>query len=298
MPAYGRFPSCQFVAVQNRYFLIDCGEGAQMQLARFQLPVHRLSCIFISHLHGDHYLGLMGLLFSLHLQRRTEDLHIFSIRGLDDIIQLHLRHAQSVLSYRLRFVELNPNQSSVVWEDEALEVIAFPLRHKLPTCGFSIREKAKPLRIDKGRLLPGMKLQHIAQLKAGKDVIEEGVLMYRANDFTLPPHRAFSYGYFSDTRPLDQMPELVAQVDVMYHEATFLESERSKATETAHSTAKDAARLAVSAGASRLLLGHFSARYRTLDALLAEAQEIFPATQLAIEGSSFEISDIHESLSA
>jgi len=270
--------------------MIDCGEGAQMQMSRLNVSHHRLEHILISHLHGDHYLGLMGLLFTMHLNGRVKPLHLYSFPGLAEIITTQLRHSSSSLHFKIHFHTLVADEPRQIFEDEAITVETIPLRHKLSCCGFLFREKTKPRRIDKAKLIKGMMLQHIAQLKTGFDVRDEsGEILYRSDDFTMSPRKSLSYAYCSDTAFHPSIAQQLTEVDLIYHEATFMESERSKATETLHSTASDAAQLASLAKAGKLLLGHFSARYRELDTLLAEAKAIFPATELAIEGSTFEL---------
>lgn len=290
LPAYGRFPTSQHLTIQNKHFLIDCGEGAQMQLMRYQIPIHKIDHIFISHLHGDHYLGLMGLLFSMHLQRRTNDLHLHSQKGLDEIILLQLKHSKSSLNYDIIFHVFDASHSNLIHEDDLLTVYTIPLIHKLECAGFLFREKPKPRKINKEKLREGMLLQHIALLKTGADVYDEiGNLMYRNNEYTLPPKPPVSYAYCSDTAWNEKMIEQISQVNLLYHEATFMEEEKDKARETKHSTAKEAATMAKQCGAQKLLIGHFSARYRELDAMLSEAREIFTNTELAIEGNTFDL---------
>ncbi|MEI9919884.1 MAG: ribonuclease Z [Bacteroidota bacterium] len=290
IPAYGRFTSSQYLSIQNRHFLIDCGEGTQLQIAKTNISVQRISHIFISHLHGDHYLGLMGLLFSMHLNHRESDLHLYSHRGLDEIILTQLKHSHSVLNYRLHFHELTPGKHEVIYEDDLLTVEAFPLMHRLACSGFLFREKPKPRRIDKDRLPIDMKLQYIAQLKLGNDIHdEEGHLLYKNENFTLPPRPSLSYAYCSDTAFFPELARYVKDIDLLYHEATFMEDEREKATATFHSTAADAARVAQMVNAKKLLIGHFSARYRELDGLLNEARAVFPNTEVAVELGTVEV---------
>lgn len=290
IPAYGRFPSSQHLVVQNRHFLIDCGEGAQMQLSKLNLSIHRIDHILISHLHGDHYLGLTGLLFTMHLTGRVTPLHLYAHHGLSEIITEHLRHSRSDLNFRIHFHELTTQGSSIIFEDDVLSVGTIALSHKITCSGFLFREKPKPRRIDKEKLIKGMLLQHIAALKTGVDVHDEhGNLLYRNQDFTISPRKSRSYAYCSDTAFSMSVAEQVKGVDLLYHEATFLESEKQKAIETFHSTAGDAARIAAAAGVGKLLLGHFSARYRDLEPLLNEALAIFPDTELAGESSTFDL---------
>jgi len=290
LPAYGRFPSSQFIEIQNRFFLVDSGEGTQMQLKRYQLPYHKINHIFISHLHGDHYLGLAGLLFTMHLQRRVNDLHIYSHRGLDEILLAQLKHSHSVLHYKIHFHPIHPENRDPLFEDQALTVKTIPLLHKIPCTGFVFREKIKPLRINKPKLPNEMLLQDIARLKTGADILDEsGKIIYKNEDLTLPPKHSFAYAYCSDTAYNEKMTEALQGVDLLYHEATFLESEKEKAVETLHSTASQAATIALKAGVKTLMIGHISARYREPDPLLEEAKSIFPSTVLAIEGETVEL---------
>jgi ribonuclease Z len=290
LPAFGRFPTSQYLTIQNRHFLIDCGEGAQMQLMKYQLPIHKINHIFISHLHGDHYLGLMGLLFSMHLQKRVNDLHLYSQKGLDEIILLHLKYSKSALSYTIRFHVFDPEQQALIFDDATVSVTTIPLTHKLPCAGFLFREKVKPFKLDKQKLVPDMKLQHLVLLKTGADVFDDsGNLLYRNSDFTLPPTPSYSYAFCSDTAWNEKLANQLLNIDLLYHETTFMEEERDKAIETKHSTTLDAARIALRAKVGKLLIGHFSARYRELEPMLAEAQTIFVNTELAIEGNTFEL---------
>jgi ribonuclease Z len=290
IPAYGRFTSSQYLNIQNRHFMVDCGEGAQLQLQKTNISLHRISHIFISHLHGDHYLGLMGLLYTMHLNHRETDLHLYSHRGLDDIILTQLRHSHSVLNYRVHYHELTPGKNELIYEDDLITVESFPLMHRLACSGFVFREKPKPRRIDKDRLPPDMKLVYIAQLKQGKDIHDEdGHLLYKNENFTLPPRPSLSYAYCSDTAFFPELARYIKDVDLLYHESTFMEEEREKASSTFHSTASDAARVAQMLGVKKLVIGHFSARYRELDGLLNEAKAIFANTELAVELSTIEI---------
>ena len=292
MPAYGRHPSAQFIEIQNRSFLVDCGEATQMQLMRMQANFHRINHIFISHLHGDHYLGLMGLIFTLHLQRRTNDLHVYSHRGLDEIITTQLRYSRSAPSFRIIFHRLEKGVREIIFEDDALTVETIPLSHKIRCSGFLFKEKPKPRRIDKTKMPDGLLLQHIVSLKQGQDVLDEnGNVIYRNSDFTLPPRKSRTYAYCSDTEFDKNFIEQINKVDLLYHEATFVESDEPKAKETKHSTAKQAATVAQLAEVGSLLLGHFSARYRDLVPILEEARTIFPDSRLALEGEEFTIPD-------
>lgn len=260
-----------------------------MQLMRYQLPIHKIDHIFISHLHGDHYLGLMGLLFSMHLQRRTNDLHLYSQKGLDEIILLQLKYSQSSLNFTIIFHTFDASLIQVLYEDVALTIHTIPLIHKLSCAGFLFREKPKPRKINKEKLKQGMLLQHIALLKTGADVHDEkGNLLYRNSDYTLQGQTSLSYAFCSDTAWNEKMIEQIRGINLLYHEATFMEEEKDKAQETKHSTAAEAAEIALRSSVQKLVIGHFSARYRELEPLLLEAREVFANTELAIEGSTFE----------
>jgi ribonuclease Z len=232
----------------------------------------------------------MGLLFTMHLNHRENDLHIYSHRGLDEIILTQLKYSHSILNYKVIFHELTPGKQEVVFDDELLTVEAFPLLHRLACSGFLFKEKPKPRRIDKDRLPIDTKLQHIALLKTGQDILDDnGHVLHKNEEFTLPPRPSLSYAYCSDTALFPELTRYVRNVDLLYHEATFMEEERSKANETLHSTAADAAKVAQMVHAKKLIIGHYSARYRDLEGLLAEARAIFANTDLASELTSIEV---------
>jgi ribonuclease Z len=292
LPAYGRFPSCQLVEIQNRYFLIDCGEGAQMQLMKYQANLHRIQHIMISHLHGDHYLGLMGLIFTMHLLRRTNDLHIYGHRGLDEIITTQFRYSHSAPSFKIVFHSLEKGESRIIFEDDSVSVETIPLIHKLPCSGFIFREKEKPRRIDKERLPGGLLIRQLAALKKGMDVTDdEGNVLYKNQELTLPPRKSRTYAYCADTAYNEAILHKIKEIDLLYHEATFTLDEIDKALQTLHSTASQAATIARKANVKSLLLGHFSARYKELDPILMEAKKIFDKVELAVEGSTFSIAE-------
>ena len=292
VPAYGRLPSAQFIEVENSYFLIDCAEGAQLQLMKYELHMHRIDHIFISHLHGDHYLGLMGLIFTLHLNKRKTDLHIYSHKGLDEIITLQLKYSKSALNYKIIFHLLTPGKREVIFENKSVTVETIPLQHKLDCSGFLIREKQKPRRIDKESLPENLSILQLNKLKNGEDVTDEnGNIQHKNDSLTRSPRKSRSYAYCSDTQYSEEIIGQIKEVDVLYHEATFMEEEAAKAAETMHSTVKQAATIAVKANPTRLLIGHFSARYKDLIPVIDEAKRVFANTYLALEGETFTIED-------
>lgn len=271
---------------------MDCGEATQMQLMKIQANFHRINHIFISHLHGDHYLGLMGLIFTMHLQKRTNDLHIYGHRGLDEIITTQLRYSRSSPSFQMYFHLLEEGERTIIFEDDALTVETIPLSHKIRCSGFLFREKTKPRRIDKTKLPQGLALQQIAGLKNGADVIDEdGNVLYKNADLTFDPRKSRTYAYCSDTAFDEQIAPQLNQVDLLYHEATFTSADELKASETMHSTARQAAEMAKRAEAKALLIGHYSARYKDLNILLEEARAVFPNCKLAIEGEEHAINE-------
>ncbi len=271
---------------------MDCGEGTQERLAKFGTSVLRINHIFISHLHGDHYLGLMGMLFTMHLLKRSADLHVYGQRGLEEIILTHLKYSDSVLNYSLKFNELDPAESAKIYEDKTLEVTTIPLKHRIPCSGFVFREKPKQIRLNKDKLPKDLSLASIGKLKKGEDVTDEdGNILYKNKDLTLPPRASHAYAFCSDTCYDESIIPYVQNVDLLYHEATFLEEKRRWAELTFHSTTHDAARIAQKANVKQLAIGHYSARYKDLSPFLEEAQSIFPNTVLANEGEIIEIGD-------
>lgn len=263
-----------------------------MQLMRLQMNFHRINHIFISHLHGDHYLGLMGLIFTMHLQRRVNDLHLYGHRGLDEIITTQLRYSRSAPNFKIIFHHLEKGLREVIFEDEVMTAETIPLSHKIRCSGIIFREKTKPRRIDKTKLPPNLLIQQIAGLKNGLDILDaSGNTLYTNESLTFEPRKSRSFAYCSDTIFDEGLVEQLRNIDLLYHEATFMTDEESKAKETKHSTAKQAAMIAKLAGVNKLLLGHFSARYKDLTPILEEAKSIFPNTELAIEGEEFVVPD-------
>lgn len=292
LPALGRYPTSQYIQIGKHHFLVDAGEGTQVQLARYGGNLHRIEAIFISHLHGDHYLGLMGLLFSMHLNKRQNDLHLYAFKGLHEIILLQLKYSKSALGYTIHFHALKENSTDLIFENDALTVSTIPLLHKIPCNGFLFREKQKPRRINKEKLPNNMLIQHIVQLKQGLDILSEnGEILHKNEDFTLSPQPSRSYAFCSDTAYQEIMCSQLDGIDLLYHEATFSSADQQKANETKHSTAYQAACIASKANVKKLIIGHFSARYHSPDILLTEARQTFSETYLAIEGETFHIEE-------
>ena len=291
-PAHNRHQTSQLLTVQNQTFLIDCGEGTQMQLIKYKVKAQKINNIFISHLHGDHYLGLMGLISTMHLQSRTNDLFIYGPPGLAEIITLQLQYSQTILNYKIRFQELDTSVKKVILEDPVLEVETIPLNHRIGCAGFLFREKPKKRRIIKEKLPDGISLQEILSLKNGEHIYDEDdKVLFENENLTLPPRKSRSYAYCSDTKYEENIIEQIKNVDLLYHESTFLSDREDRAAHTFHSTAKQAATIAKKAEVGQLLLGHYSIRYRELQPLLDEAKQVFANVSLALEGETIEIQD-------
>ncbi len=283
-PAFGRHPTSQLLTVGQEFFLIDCGEGAQMQLLAYKQKAVRIRHIFISHLHGDHYFGLAGLLSSLHLNGRTEDLRLYGPPGLSEILITQFKYSDTRLQYRLHFRELAQVREPIL-ETDQLTVETIPLNHRIQCTGFLFREKTGKRRINKQTLPPNLSHHQLRRLKEGKDLYDAAENLIHTNEqLTLPPRAPRSYAYCSDTGYFENMVEQISGVDLLYHESTFLDDQRERATETFHSTAKQAAAIAKLASVGKLILGHYSSRYRDLSPFLEEAKTVFENTVLSIEG--------------
>lgn len=290
IPSYGRHHTAQYVQLKNQKYLVDCGEATQNQLRYFKLSTGKINAIFISHLHGDHYLGLVGLLSSMHLQGRTNKLELYGPVGLKDIITTQFRYSNTTLNYELNFTPTTANKITCIFEDKHLQVFTIPLEHRIDCNGFLFKEKPHPIRFNKKTLPENLSLQNIASLKKGEDILDEsGKVLYKNSELTLPPLPQKSYAYCSDTRYIPSLKKQLQGVDLLYHEATFLNEDELRASKTFHSTAKQAAQIALKSNAKKLLLGHFSARYKDLNPFELEARKVFKESYLAIEGTTFEI---------
>ncbi len=288
-PAHGRNQTSQLAMVHNRWLLLDCGENTQYNLLKRKININKIHHIFISHLHGDHYYGLMGLISTMQLFGRNRELNIYAPAILKDIIDLNLRASDTRLNYALHFTPLDQAYNNPIVDEKHFTVKAFPLRHRVVCNGFLIQEKSKPHKIRKEKLHTGIKLQHIAQFLKGEDVYENGEIRYRHEDYTLPPEQPKSYAYCSDTLFDTGIVEHIRDVDVLYHESTFLNELEQRAQDTYHSTAAQAAQIAALAKAGKLYLGHYSTRYKELEPFLEEAKLHFENTFLSIEGEDITI---------
>lgn len=289
-PTSSRHPTAQVLNVHERFFLIDCGEAAQIQLRRFKIKIQRIDHIFISHLHGDHYLGLPGLLGTMHLLGRDKVLHLYSPPGLKEIIDTNHYHSKTFLNYDVEFHVLEGKSSARILEDDKLTVETIPMNHRIPCYGFLFKEK-EPLRnIIKEKIEEyNIPIQQIHRIKTGEDFIAADGKLIPNSQLTIPPHSPRSYAYCSDTLYNESYIEQIKNVNLLYHEATFANDMSDRAIATHHCTAKQAGSIAQKAHVKQLIIGHYSARYHELDMLLTEAKQVFENTLPAIEGETYKI---------
>ncbi len=284
------FPSSQILELGNELLLIDAGEGMQIQLRKYKHKFNRIRHIFISHLHGDHFFGLVGFLSTLRLIGREKEIHIYAPVGLKQIIELQFIMTQTDINYPLHFHELSSASSEQILDTGKFEVSTIPLEHRIYTNGFLIKEKPalRKLNIEAIKQFPEIETWAYHHLKQGKDFVKDDGSIIPNDRLTLPPPKTKSYAYCSDTMYKPDIIPLIKDVDLLYHEATFLEQDKDLAGKTKHSTAKQAAQIAREAGAKKLVLGHFSSRYPDETLFAKEAGEIFTNVAIAKEGKSFE----------
>ena len=288
IPANNRFPTSQVLHVRGNLYLIDCGEGTQLRLSENHIKRSKINQIFISHLHGDHIFGLIGLLSSYSLNGRTQALDIFCPPHLDEIINLQIKYTGRRLPYPLNFHITDTEKHQLIFEDNTVEVYSIPLVHRLPTQGFLFREKKQvdsmnPKKIKKYDI----PFSQIQKIKNGGDWITADGQVIPHAELTTPAPAARAYAYCSDTAYHEAIIPMIKGVDLLYHESTFLHSEIEFAKRTLHSTVHQAATIAKKAAVGKLLLGHYSSRYTELDILLDEAKNVFPNTELSLEGKRF-----------
>lgn len=290
LPTSSRFPAAHVLNVHERLFLIDCGEGTQIQLRRFKLKLGRLEAIFISHIHGDHTLGLFGLISTLNLLGRTDPLTVYAPKELKEILFANINFFIDNLSYRLDFHPVDTTVAQTIRTGKHVSVSTVPLNHRVPAVGYRFDEVISSCNIRKDfveRYRPG--IADIARIKAGSDFIAPDGTVIPNADITYNARLPRSYAYCSDTLYSERLTEAVKGVDLLYHEATFMDSEIDLARATGHSTARQAALIARKAGVGRLLIGHFSARYKSIDPLEREARSVFTDTFAVADGQSFGI---------
>jgi ribonuclease Z len=293
LPTSERYPSAHVLKAHERLFLIDCGEGTQMQLRKTRTRFAKINHIFISHLHGDHVFGLYGLLSTFSLMGRTNPLHLYAPENYDSMLKSHLRDFDINLSFEIDFKPLSGKDPVRILDDKYLTVTSFPLQHRIPAYGFLFREKSAERNIIKECVdkykIPTVR---IPAIKKGEDYITPDGIVIKNEDLTLPPREPLSYAYCSDTKYFNRLAGFVRNVNLLYHEATFDRTKDELAKTTCHSTTVDAAKTALDAGVGNLIIGHFSARYKDISVLVEEARTIFPNTFAAIDGKTFNVEKI------
>ena len=275
IPTLERKPTSQYLNIQDRHFLIDCGEGTQIQLRKFKCKFSKIDHIFISHLHGDHFLGIFGYLSSLNLLGRNNDIHIYAPENLNNLLEVHNSVSGKNFNFNIVFHPLNFSKLKKIYNDKIMEVFSFPVKHSVPTCGFLFKEKSTDRRMIKEKIKElDLNIESIKKFKNSENCEVNGVLI-DYNDVTTQGNQPRTYAYCADSQYDENIISYLENVDLIYHESTFLESKMDKAIKTKHSTAKQAATIALKANAKQLIIGHFSARYDNSDQFLEEAKVVF-----------------------
>jgi len=287
IPAFDRHPTAQALTFADQVYLIDCGEGTQMQISKYKIRGSRINHVFISHLHGDHYFGLIGLVTSMGLSGRSVPLHIYGPAALEKIIDVHLEVAATTLPYKIHF-HPHPQKDALILSDDKVEVWCFPVIHRIPCHGFVFREKKMPRKLNKEASIKyGVPQNFYTRLQQGEDYITKDNLLIKNEWVTYKNTSARSYAFAADTVFDLSLAKYFKGVDMLYHESTYMNQDEDKAQQRFHSTAQQAAKVAEKAGVKKLLIGHFSSRYEDLTDMLGEATEIFENTELALEGITF-----------
>ena len=285
-------PTAQFLEIKNHSFLIDCGEGTQVQLRTYKVKFSKINNIFISHLHGDHIFGLVGLLSTFNLYNREQELHIYGPKGIKEIVTLQFKLSNSWTKYALLFHELESKKSELIFEDEKVTVETIPLKHRVYTNGFLFKEKIpEELHLNMAEIskYPAIEICHYHHIKKGKDFKFENGYVIKNELLTILPAKPLSFAFCSDTIYDPEIVPIIKNVDLLYHESTFLNDKKGTAKTTMHSTAEEAGMIAKQAEVKMLVLGHYSSRYSDLTLFQKEASVIFENTHLAEEGKVFEI---------
>lgn len=289
-PVYNRNPTAQLLNCNEKFYLIDCGEGTQQQLIKFGMKASKIDYIFISHLHGDHYFGLIGLLSTMHLNGRIKPMHIFAPLALREILELQFKHSDTHLRYEIIYHVIETSQSEVIFENGDVLVETIILNHRIPCTGFKFTEKKRLRKLVVEKLeAANVPIEYYPILKRGVDLTLPNGEVYLNIEYTTDSATPKSYAYCSDTLMNNSYFEVISGVDTLYHEATFLHEMLDRANETYHTTALQAAEVAIKVNAKKLLIGHFSSRYKTLGPILDEAKTLFENTELALEGNTYQI---------
>ncbi len=288
LPSYKKYPSAHVVNMHERFFLVDCGEGTQIKLRQYKIKVSKISRVFISHLHGDHFFGIFGFISSLNLLGRKNDLHIYSPGDLEKIVYTVIK--KNDLNFNIFFYRLSTDVKQTIYESKSVKISCFPLNHRIETYGFLFEEKKKEKNIKKEAIEKyKLKISDILKIKKGKDFITPEGKLIPNKELTLPEQKIRSYAYCSDTVFEPKIIPYIKNSALLYHEATFTEELKITADKTKHSTAGEAAEIALKANVEKLLIGHFSSRYKNTDIFLDEATKIFPNTEIAEDGKVIEL---------
>lgn len=290
-PRIDAHPTSQLLEINNRHFLIDCGEGTQVQLRKYKIKFSKIKQVFISHLHGDHVFGLIGLISTFRLLNRSMELTVYGPKGIKEFIVTQLRLSDAHAGFPIRFIELSSSQSELIYEDDKVEVITIPLKHRTYTNGYLFREKIgeRKLNITEIDRVGEIEICDYQNLKIGKDFVKSNGTIVENRVLTLDPNPPLSYAFCSDTVYDESIVPIIRNVDLLYHESTFLNDKKDLAKKTMHSTAEQAATIAKKANVGRLILGHYSSRYSDKDAFKKEAENIFSEVETAYEGKRIEI---------
>lgn len=289
-PTVTRHPSAQAVNIHEQYYLVDAGEGVQQQLVRYGINPLKIKAVFISHLHGDHVYGIFPLISTLALYGRKTPLKIFAPAPFGEMLACHLKYFDNNLPYPVVWNEVDTTKHTLLTENRTLEVWSIPLRHRVPCAGFLFREKCPALNVDKFKITKyGLSIAQITAAKRGEALTLDSGEVIPNTELTYRPYEPRSYAYLSDTNFSAKAASLCAGVDLMYHEATYAASEQKVAKERGHSTTADAAKAALKAGAKRLIIGHYSSRYKDESVLIDQARQLFPETYPATEGVAYSI---------
>jgi ribonuclease Z len=290
LPTSDRYPTAHVLNVHERLFLIDCGEGTQMQMRRYKIKFGKINHIFISHLHGDHFFGVYPLLSTFNLMGRKTPLHLYAPSPAEELIAKHLADFDINLGYELALHTVSGRSPKSILEDRRVEVFSFPLKHRITTYGYLFRERVPDRNMIREKISEyGLSIEEIATARRGGDIVRDNGQVIPCREVTLEPRQPATYAFCSDTGRVKNLASWVRGVDLLYHEATFGDDHDPLALKTGHSTARQAATVALEAGVKKLLLGHFSARYRSPASLETEARQVFPDTEAAREGATYEI---------
>ena len=293
LPTSKKYPSAHVVNIHERFFLIDCGEGTQIQLRKFKIRFSQINHIFITHLHGDHFFGIFGITSTFNLLGRKNDLHIYSPGNLEKKVYSVINKKE--IGFNIFFHRLNHENKEIIYESKSIEISAFPLKHRIETYGYLLKEKPKERNIKKEAITKyNLSIKDILSIKQGSDFITEAGNTIKNSKISIPPYQARSYAYCSDTMYSEEIIPYIKNTDILYHEATFAKDLQETATLTKHSSSVDAATIALKANVSKLLIGHFSTRYKNTDTIEKEAKEIFSNTQAVQDGDKIKIPLVRE----